>query len=397
MRMTLLCIATYRKGDDFLRECRRQGCRVLLLTDETLRDADWPREAIDAFYYVRRDMPAADIRKGAAFLARTERLDRIVALDDFDVETAAMLREYLHVPGMGETTGRAFRDKLAMRARARAAAIPCPDFVHPVNQEALDEWTARVSPPWVLKPRSQAAAIGIKKIGSIGQLRPMLDALGDDRPEYVLEQFVPGDVYHVDSLVFDRHIVFAAASRYGTPPLAVAHEGGIFVTRTLSDEDATAQRLKDMNARVLESFGLLRGVSHTEFIRSHSNGDLYFLETSARVGGAYIVDVIEAATGVNLWREWAQIEIAGEYGTYLPPASKGGYAGIVLSLARQEEPDMSAYNDPEVVTRVKKRHHAGLIVSAPEEHRVRQLVESYATRFYRDFHASAPPPERASD
>jgi len=397
MRMTLLCIATYRKGDDFLRECRRQGCRVLLLTDETLRDADWPREAIDAFYYVRRDMPAADIRKGAAFLARTERLDRIVALDDFDVETAAMLREYLHVPGMGETTGRAFRDKLAMRARARAAAIPCPDFVHPVNQEALDEWTARVSPPWVLKPRSQAAAIGIKKIGSIGQLRPMLDTLGDDRPEYVLEQFVPGDVYHVDSLVFDRHIVFAAASRYGTPPLAVAHEGGIFVTRTLSDEDATAQRLKDMNARVLESFGLLRGVSHTEFIRSHSNGDLYFLETSARVGGAYIVDVIEAATGVNLWREWAQIEIAGEYGTYLPPASKGGYAGIVLSLARQEEPDMSAYNDPEVVTRVKKRHHAGLIVSAPEEHRVRQLVESYATRFYRDFHASAPPPERASD
>src|SRR6266508_6737528 len=118
--MTLLCIATYRKGDEFLRECRRQGCRVLLLTEERLRDADWPREAIDAFYYVRRDMPPADIRKGAAFLARTERLDRIVALDDFDVETAAMLREYLHVPGMGETTGRAFRDKLAMRARARA-------------------------------------------------------------------------------------------------------------------------------------------------------------------------------------------------------------------------------------------------------------------------------------
>src|SRR5438477_370470 len=119
MPLTLLCIATYHKGDEFLRECRRQGCRVLLLTDETLRDADWPRDAIDAFYYVRHDMPEADVRKGAAYLARTERLDRIVALDDFDVETAAMLREYLHIPGMGETTGRAFRDKLAMRARAR--------------------------------------------------------------------------------------------------------------------------------------------------------------------------------------------------------------------------------------------------------------------------------------
>jgi biotin carboxylase len=396
MSLTLLCIATYRKGDEFLRECRRLGCRVLLLTDETLRDADWPREAIDAFYYVRRTMPEADIRKGAAFLARTERLDRIVALDDFDVETAAMLREYLHVPGMGETTSRAFRDKLAMRSRARAAGIPCPEFVHPVNHEAIHAWTSQVPPPWVLKPRSQAAAIGIKKIGSVAELWPILDSLGDARPEYVLEQFVPGDVYHVDSLVFDRRVVFAAASRYGTPPMAVAHEGGIFVTRTLAHDDATAMRLKVMNARVLESFGLLRGVSHTEFIRSEA-GEVYFLETSSRVGGAYIVDVVEAATGVNLWREWAKIEIAGEHGAYAPPEARGSYAGIVLSLARQEEPDLSAYTDPEIVMRVKKRHHAGLIVAAPDERRVRGLVESYATRFYKDFHASAPAPERASD
>lgn len=394
--LTLLCIATYRKGDEFLLECRRQGCRVLLLTDESLRDADWPRDAIDAFYYVRRDMPGADIRKGAAFLARSERIDRIVALDDFDVETAAMLREYLHVPGMGETTGRAFRDKLSMRARARAAAIPCPEFVHPVNHDALHEWTSRVSPPWVLKPRSQAAAIGIKRIGSAGELWDVLEVLGDARPDYVLEQFVPGDVYHVDSLVFDRRVVFAVASRYGTPPLAVAHDGGIFVTRTLAADDAIAERLKTMNARVLESFGLLRGVSHTEFIRGQ-DGELYFLETSARVGGAYIVDVVEAATGINLWREWAKVEIAGEYGAYAAPLAKGDFAGIVLSLARQEVPDLAGYTDSEVVSRIRKRHHAGLIVASPDENRVRALIGDYVTRFYADFHASAPAPERAGD
>ena len=396
MPLTVLCIATYRKGDEFLRECRRQGCRVLLLTDEKLRDADWPREAIDEFFYVRRDMPEADIRKGAAFLARTERIDRIVALDDFDVETAAMLREYLHIPGMGETTGRAFRDKLAMRARARSAGIPCPEFVHPVNHDAINEWTARIAPPWVLKPRSQAAAIGIRKIGTTDELWQMLESLGDDRPEYVLEQFVPGDVYHVDSLVFDRRVVFAAASRYGTPPMAVAHEGGIFVTRTLADDDPVARELKTLNARILDSFGLHRGVSHTEFIRAR-DGQLYFLETSARVGGAYIVDVVEAATAINLWREWARIEIAGERGSYELPKTRGEFAGIVLSLARQEWPDMSRYTDAEIVTRVNKRHHAGLIVASADEARVRELVESYPARFYADFHASAPPPARAVD
>src|SRR3954463_4622680 len=166
MPLTLLCIATYRKGDEFLRECDRQGCRVLLLTDEKLRDGDWPRDAVDDFYYLRRGMPDADIRKGAAHAARTERIDRIVALDDFDVELAAMLREYLHVPGMGVTTSHAFRDKLAMRSQARAAAIRCPDFVHLLNDDAVVAWTNRVSPPWVLKPRGQAAAIGIRLIAS---------------------------------------------------------------------------------------------------------------------------------------------------------------------------------------------------------------------------------------
>ena len=394
--MTILCIATYRKGDEFLRECRRRGCRVLLLTEEQLRDSDWPRESIDEFFYVRRDMPEDDIRKGAAYLARSQRLDRIVALDDFDVETAAMLREYLWVPGMGETTGRAFRDKLAMRARARAAGIPCPDFVHVLNDAAIDEWTSRVAAPWVVKPRFQAAAIGIKKVANTGELWDVVTALGDTRADYVLEQFVPGDVYHVDSIVFDRRVVFAVASRYATPPMAVAHEGGIFVTRTLAADDDTGRALAALNQTLLDAFGMLRGVSHTEFIRG-LDGDLYFLETSARVGGAYIVDVVEAATGVNLWREWARVEIAGEHGTYAPPKPRGDTAGIVLALARQQDPDMSAYTDDEIVYRVRKRHHAGLIVRSPDPERVAALLDSYVPRFYQDFHASAPPPARAAE
>ncbi|MBA3296216.1 MAG: ATPase, partial [Acidobacteria bacterium] len=71
MPLTLLCIATYLKGHEFLRECHRQGHRVLLLTEEKLRDADWPRDAVDGFFYVRREMPQADVRSGAAHLART--------------------------------------------------------------------------------------------------------------------------------------------------------------------------------------------------------------------------------------------------------------------------------------------------------------------------------------
>jgi biotin carboxylase len=244
-----------------------------------------------------------------------------------------------------------------------------------------------------MKPRSQAAAVGIRKLRSADELWQAIDAAGDSHADYLLEQFVAGDVFHVDSIVFNRQPVFAMVSRYATPPMAVAHEGGIFVTRTLPADDGMVEPLREMNARVLTSFGLRHGVSHTEFIRG-TDGQLYFLETSARVGGAFIVDVIEAASGINLWREWARVEIAGEDGAYDLPPIEARHAGIVLSLARQEHPDTSAYTAPEIVQRIRKKHHAGLIVASPSPDRVAELLDETVTRFYNDFHASAPAPDR---
>ena len=111
-----------------------------------------------AFYYVRRDMPEAQIRTGAAYLARTERLDRIVALDDFDVETAAMLREYLGVPGMGQTRARGFRDKLAMRTRARAAGDTLPG-IRPRSQPSGDSGLDTADPS-ALGPQATVSGRG---------------------------------------------------------------------------------------------------------------------------------------------------------------------------------------------------------------------------------------------
>ena len=136
--LTILCIASYHKGHDFLREAKRQGARVFLVTSESLRDADWPRESLDDIFYVPDDdkrWRLDDLILGASHLARRVRIDRVVPLDDFDLEKAASLREHLRVPGMGETTTRYFRDKLAMRLRAAEAGVRVPAFVHVLNQD----------------------------------------------------------------------------------------------------------------------------------------------------------------------------------------------------------------------------------------------------------------------
>jgi hypothetical protein len=134
-------------------------------------------------------------------------------------------------------------------------------------------------------------------------------------------------------------------------------------------------------------------VTHTEFIRGR-DGRFYFLETAGRVGGANVAEVIEAATGINLWAEWARVEIEGEAGSYAPPEPRRRHAGILISLARQEHPDLSGYGDPEIVWRMTKRHHAGLIVASEDPVRVAALLDEYGRRFRDDFYATAPLPDK---
>ena len=239
--LTFLCITTYEKGQEFMRECKRQGCRVILLTAEKLRNADWPRESLDDTFYLPAEIPLADIVQAVTHLARTQKIDRIVALDEYDMETASTLREHLRVPGMGLTTMRYFRDKLAMRMRALDRGLRVPDFVPVFNHGDIRYYLEHVPGPWVLKPRQEASAIGIKKIHVAEELWPILEQLGDKQSTYLLEKFVPGDVYHVDSVVSENEVVFANVSKYGKPPMNVAQGGGVFTTFTVprgSDADA---------------------------------------------------------------------------------------------------------------------------------------------------------------
>ncbi|HKP85186.1 MAG TPA: ATP-grasp domain-containing protein [Blastocatellia bacterium] len=394
-QINMLCIASYFKGEAFLRQSKRDGAKVILVTVDKLRDADWPREAVNDFYYMPDGYNRDDIIKGISYLARTEVIDRIVPLDEFDQETAALLREHLRIPGMGDTTARYFRDKLAMRVKARSSGILVPEFVHVLNYDRLREYMARVPPPWVLKPRSEAAAIGIKKLTRSDELWPLLDGLGDRQSFYVLEHYVPGDIYHVDSIVSEREVVFAVTHKYGHPPMDVS-AGGIFTTRKIPHESSDAQALELLNRDVIKALGLVRGVTHTEFIKGREDGRFYFLETAARVGGANIAECVEASSGLNLWAEWARIEIAGEDRAYELPAHRDDYAGVIISLAKQEHPDTSAYDAPEIVYRLKKPYHAGLVIASPDLGRIEQLLDEYSHRFYRDFYATGPPLDRAT-
>ena len=396
----MVCLATYFKGVDFIRECKSRGCQVVLITKEKMLGEDWPRESLDDLIALPNDAGPDMFIHLVSLLARQTKIDRIVALEEFDVIIAAQIREHFCLSGMSSATARLFRDKLAMGAKAKEAGIHVPDFVSLMNHNEVRNFVDQVPPPWVIKPRLDVSAIGIKKGQEPGDVWRAIDELDrrerirERSPYHLLSRFISGDVFHVDSLVNAR-VIFAGANKYGRPPMEVAHRGGAYISHTIPRGTDDEKRLFAINRKLVKTLGLKRGAAHAEFIRSTADGEFYFLEVAARVGGAYIADVLEAASGVSLWREWAKLELGdNSAGRKLSPPRKD-YAGIVLSLAKQEYPDTSSYDDPEVAYWVKKKHHVGLIVRSKKLERVQELLTQYAIRFAEDFEAVLPPLERA--
>lgn len=394
---TFLCISNFFKGNAFLTQLKKQGNRVFLITSEKLKNKPWAFEYIDEIFY----MPGQDLDwdldlliKGIGGLMKNHKIESIVALDDYDVEKATYLRENLRIPGMGQTTGRFFRDKLAMRIKAHDSDIKVPAFAPLFNDDDINQFADHIPAPWVLKPRSEASAHGIIKVNDKESLWENIHELGDNRLFYLVEQFKPGDVYHADGLMLDGKNLFCSVSRYLSTPMEISQGGGIFRSANLQYGSDDEKAIKKANAAIMKAFGMKSGATHTEFIKCREDGEIYFLETSSRVGGAHLAEMVEAATDINLWAEWAKIEdsLAKNYTYQLPKVAKN-YAGILLTLSKYEHPDLSSFDDPEVYFRVPLEYHAGLIVKSKNQDRVMQLLDDYAERIAKEFSTVADAPE----
>jgi biotin carboxylase len=336
-------------------------------------------------------------------VAGAKAIDRVVGLDEFDVLTAARAREHLQLGGMTSSHALRFRDKLAMRNVASAAGIACPEYVGAFNRVAIDEFLDSVPAPWIVKPRNEVSAFGIRKCETRADVWTAIDALDrrntwrDHPSQFLIERFIAGNVFHVDSVVDKGKVQAAGVSQYGTPPFSVSHYGGVFTSSIVSYRSKERKQLEKLNSELLTAFNYERGVSHAEFLQSSADSKFYLLEVACRVGGAYISNVLEHACNFNLWREWAKLETSTKDKPYKLPKLRKEFAGVALALAKQDKPDASHYTDPEIVYRVTKPKHVGLIFYSAKQKRVAELLDVYSERISTDFLAVAPAKERYDD
>jgi biotin carboxylase len=403
MKNYIVCIASEYKGNEFLEECQNAGWHVSLVTRKKLLDEPWVWTSLNNVKTVDDDATVEDYVRAVLNIAGTQPVHRVVGLDEFDVLTAARAREHLLLGGMTSSHALRFRDKLTMRNIAAKAGIPCPEFSGIFNPDVINEYMDRVPGPWIVKPRNEVSAFGIRKCETredVWQSLTDLDARNtwrDHPSQFLVEKFIVGNVFHVDSVVERGKVVTAGVSQYGKPPFEVSHYGGVFTTSIVPYRSKVRKELEALNIQLLEAFKYERGVSHAEFLQSAGDGKFYLLEVACRVGGAYIANVLEHACNFNLWREWARIETATEEKPYKAPKLRKDFAGVALALANQDKPDTSHYTDEEIVYRVSKPKHVGLIFYSQKQDRVSELLEVYSERITADFLAVVPAKERYDD
>src|SRR6185369_14261322 len=205
--LNIICLATYFKGADFMRECKAHGCNVVLITKEKMLKEDWPRESLEDLIAVPNDAGPPLFIDLLAFISRKMKVDRVVALEEFDVVTAALMREHLCMPGLSSSEAKVFRDKLSMAVRSQKGGINVPEFVPLINPDDIRSFMETVPGPWVIKPRSDVSAIGIRKVAETDEVWRAIDEMNErenlrERASYyVLARFIPGEVFHVDSVV----------------------------------------------------------------------------------------------------------------------------------------------------------------------------------------------------
>lgn len=236
-------------------------------------------------------------------LARQYRFQRVVSFAEADVLAAAELRETLDLPGQRPPSALAYRDKSLMRKHTLAAGLPGPDYRTVETAAEVRDFVAAQGLPAVLKPRSSSGSVGVRILRSAADLAELPDQLAD----HVVEQFVPGEVVHVDGLLVGGKPVFALPAAY-TDLACLAHwedsgSGSLVLTADHPWHDPLAEELW----RVVEALPAAEDlVLHAEFFVAEGQRPV-LCEIASRLPGHPIPPMVNRALGLDLRDTWLRI------------------------------------------------------------------------------------------
>jgi hypothetical protein len=240
--------------------------------------------------------------------------ERLVAVTERFLLPAAQLREALGIPGTGVAQTLLFRDKVTMKEHLREQRVEVPDFA-PFSHDAALALLNKHSKV-IVKPRLGAGSSEIHLIREPAELDGFVRDHADRLAEFEVEEFVEGQLYHVDSVVQDSRVTAAVAGRY------VDSTASYLELRPCRDvavpDGPVLETLLAFNQRVLSTYPGFTGVAHHEVFLSPSGP--VFCEIACRAGGGGIIAGFLSRTGTNLDEAMVRAQVYGRVPDVTAPA-----------------------------------------------------------------------------
>jgi biotin carboxylase len=298
----------------FTRGLAEVGARVHGVGDAPLAALpEAVRRHLTSYLHVPGIMDEDDVIDRVVAWLAGRRPDRVEGLWEVTTTLAARLRERLGVPGMSVDTVHGFRDKVEMKRRVAAAGIRVPRTARVRTADEMRAFGDQVGYPLIVKPVDGAGSASTHRLGSREELEAVLPQLGH-LDEASLEEFVTGDELTFETVCIDGRPVYSSVSFY-VPNVLDARRNEwispiIFAKRD-PGEPSVAAGVR-MGHDVLGALGMGTGFTHMEWFRQ-ADGSAVFGEIACRPPGANMVDLMNYAGDIDLFREWARAVVHGRF------------------------------------------------------------------------------------
>ncbi|MGW1539062.1 ATP-grasp domain-containing protein [Streptomyces sp. NPDC002309] len=239
----------------------------------------------------------------------------VLGFSEQHIVAAAMLAEELGLPGPGVRAAVVSRNKLMQREVFGRAGLRQPEYVHARGVEAAEAFAADRYPV-VLKPLSSMGSLGVRIAADRDELR----AWAEEQPanaSFLVEEFLDGPEFSVEALIVDGTPVFESVTAKTTTVAPYRVELAHHVPAAL--DEGERQEISALLRQVVGALGMRTGVVHFELILR--SGSPHIVEIATRTPGDYLMDVIEAATDVDLYD--AAVAAACGLPLNLPPGAAG--------------------------------------------------------------------------
>ena len=310
----------------FCQRLTQNGVRVLGIADAPYEQLKPElRESLTEYYRVDSLEDYDEVYRAVAYFAhRYGRIDWIESNNEYWLEQDARLRTDFNVcTGIKSDRIKGIKEKSAMKRFYEEGGIPTArQILASEGYEAVCLFARQTGYPVIGKPDIGVGASGTFKIDSDEQLKAFFDTVGEGVGNYVVEEFITGDICSYDAVVDAQgNALFESMTVW--PPSIMDIVNLRLDLAYYVDKDMP-ENLRTWGRRTVKAFGIGSRFVHLEFFRLDrrreglgEEGDFVALEVNMRPAGGYTPDMINYAHSTDVYKIWADMVAFNESRTTL--------------------------------------------------------------------------------